>query len=87
MWQHISGRYAEVLNVIAKGFTTQVPHVLEEWPFTTNNLDSTNVRATGVAASVPTLSNLYTVYRYTCSVYSCIWSGIERRHYITRYWW
>ncbi|MDR3681449.1 MAG: pectinesterase family protein [Flavipsychrobacter sp.] len=54
-----AGRYATVLNVIAKGFTTQLPAVLEEWPFTTNNQDSAAVRATGVAASVPTLTNLY----------------------------
>jgi len=65
-----AGRYAEVLNVIAKGFTTQLPHVLEEWPFTTNNLDSTNVRAVGVAASVPTLSNLYLSTATTPAAYS-----------------
>lgn len=54
-----SGRYATMLNVIAKGFTTQLPSVIEEWPFTTNNLDSAAVRATGATATVPTLNNLY----------------------------
>ncbi len=64
------GRYAEVLNVIAKGFTTQLPHVLEEWPFTTNNQDSAAVRAVGVTPTVPTLSNLYLSTATTPAAYS-----------------
>lgn len=33
--------------------------VLEEWPFTTNNQDSSAVRATGIVGTVPTLTHLY----------------------------
>ncbi len=38
--------------------------VLEEWPFTTNNLDSTNVRNAGIAATVPTMQHLLVQRHY-----------------------
>ncbi|MDR3681448.1 MAG: T9SS type A sorting domain-containing protein [Flavipsychrobacter sp.] len=50
---------ALVLLSAVKSFGQASAAVLEEWPFTLNNLDSTSVRATGVVGTVPTLTHLY----------------------------
>lgn len=36
-----------------------VSTILEQWPLSTNNIDSSAIRATGVTATIPTLKNLY----------------------------
>jgi pectin methylesterase-like acyl-CoA thioesterase len=55
------GRYAMLKDVKVVGKTTSlsVQGLIQHWPFTTNAADSANVRATGVAASTPSLNKLY----------------------------
>lgn len=54
---------ADTLRLAATGTAQSAPltvsALLEWWPFTTNNLDSTAVRSAGVTGTFPTLNNLY----------------------------
>ncbi len=59
-----SSTNANSVNVAVSGTVQADPLntsaiLLEQWPFTTNNQDSANVRAAGVAGTTPVFNNLY----------------------------